>query len=297
MIVIRNIKQMSRASGRLKGKNKSIGFVATMGALHEGHLSLIRQARKDNDIVVVSIFVNPIQFGPTEDFKRYPRPINKDFTLCRKAGVDFVFYPKASAMYPQGVKTYVEVKDLSKMLCGKHRPGHFTGVTTVVAKLFNIIRPDIAYFGQKDAQQAVIIKRMSEDLNFPLQIKIMPTLREKNGLAISSRDIYLNQAERMDALSLSQGLNLAGDLLKCGMQEAAKIILEVKRLIRKRKSAKIDYVAIVDLNNLNPVKRISGKCLLALAVRIGKTRLIDNTIIRDGSRSLRKLSRRGTLFG
>ena len=281
MIVIRGIKPMSDIARRAREKEKQIGYVATMGALHQGHLSLILQARKDNDLVVVSIFVNPSQFGPQDDFKRYPRPINKDIALCRKAGVDFVFYPQANAMYPEGFKTYVEVKDLSSLLCAKSRPRHFYGVTTVVAKLFNIIQPDLTYFGQKDAQQAVIIKKMSEDLNFPVQIKVMPTLREKDGLAISSRNIYLNRQERTDAICLSQGLNLSGDLIKCGMRDAGKITAEVKRLIKKRKGVRIDYVAIVDLNNLKPVRRISAKCLLALAVYIGRTRLIDNAILEN----------------
>jgi len=281
MIVISGIKEMSDIARRIKAKHRKIGFVATMGALHEGHLSLIRQADKDNDVIVVSIFVNPVQFGPQEDFRRYPRPRKNDLALMTKSGVDFVFYPEANAVYPEGFKTYVEVKDLSSLLCGKSRPGHFCGVTTVVAKLFNIIQPDVAYFGQKDAQQAVIIKKMSEDLNFPIKIKIMPTLREKDGLAISSRNIYLDRKERIDALCLSQGLNLADDLIKRGMRNTTKIIAEIKRLIKKRKVARIDYVAIVDLNNLKPVRHISGKCLLALAVWIGKTRLIDNTILKN----------------
>jgi len=279
MKVISSPKQMSVKSHTLALKGEKIGLVPTMGALHDGHLSLICQARKDNDIVVVSIFVNPMQFGPKEDFRRYPRPIKNDLMLCRKAGVDFVFHPQPGIMFPKGVKSCVEVKDLSDKLCGKHRPGHFAGVTTVVAKLFNIIQPNVAYFGQKDAQQAIIINKMTEDLNFPVKINVMPTLRGKDGLAMSSRNIYLTTQERTDALALSQGLNLAADLIKCGMRDADKIIAEIRRLIKKRKSAKIDYISIVDLDNLNPVKRISGKCLLALAVHTGKTRLIDNAVV------------------
>lgn len=282
MRIIRDPKQMSVASRACRVKAKTIGFVPTMGALHKGHLSLIRQARKDNDVVVVSIFVNPIQFGPSEDFKRYPRPIVKDLKFCRSLGVDFVFYPEVKSMYSKNSKTYITVKDLSNVLCGAHRQGHFTGVATVVNKLFNIVMPDIAYFGQKDAQQAVIVRKMVEDLNFALKVKIMPTLREDDGLAMSSRNTYLNKQERIDALCLWQGINLAEDLLKCGMRDSNKIIAEVRNLISKRKSAKIDYVSIVDLNNLKPVKHVSGSCLLALAVHIGKTRLIDNTVLKNG---------------
>jgi pantoate--beta-alanine ligase len=263
----------------LKLKRKSIGFVPTMGALHEGHLSLIRSSCKENDFTVVSIFVNPVQFGPKEDLNKYPRPIKNDLVLCKKAGVDLVFNPMAENIYPQGYKTWVTVDGLSKELCGKSRPVHFRGVTTVVAKLFNIIQPDAAYFGQKDAQQAVIIEKMTQDLNFPVKIQVMPTVRERDGLALSSRNIYLNRQERQDALVLPQVLNLAESVIKSGERNTKKVISLMRRFIAHKSSAKIDYVEIVDYNNLLPVRIISGKCLVALAVWIGKTRLIDNVIV------------------
>lgn len=280
MITIKDPQRMYAAirKSRLK-KNKTVGFVPTMGALHGGHLSLIRRARRDNDIVVVSIFVNPAQFGPKEDFRRYPRPFKRDAFLCRKEGVDFIFYPTASRMYPDGFRTQVNVKELSDCLCGESRPGHFKGVATVVAKLFNIVSPDIAYFGQKDAQQAVIIKRMLSDLNMPIKIKVLPIVREKDGLALSSRNAYLNGKERKDARVLFNSLNLARDLVKRGVRDAAKIIGPMKRLINEKESAKVDYISVVDTHNLKPLKRISAQALVILAVWIGKTRLIDNIIV------------------
>lgn len=279
MIVVKDPKRMYAVIRKNRLKNKTIGFVPTMGALHKGHLSLIRQAARDNDIVAVSIFVNPVQFGPKEDFRHYPRPINKDISLCREEGVDFIFYPTASRMYPDGFRTYVNVEELSDCLCGQSRPGHFKGVATVVTKLFNIVLPDVAYFGQKDAQQAVIIKKMLYDLNMPVKIKVLPTVREKDGLALSSRNAYLNKRERKDAVVLFNSLNLARDLISRGVRDTTKIIGLMKRLIYKKKSAKIDYISIVDTDNLKPLKKISAKALIALAVWIGKTRLIDNMVI------------------
>lgn len=279
MKVIRNIHQMYQFSRKAGLKGKTIGFVPTMGALHKGHLRLIRQAHQENDIVVVSIFVNPAQFGAKEDFKHYPRPIKKDISLCKEEGVDFIFYPTASRMYPDGFRTYVNVEELSDCLCGESRPGHFKGVATVVTKLFNIVLPDVAYFGQKDAQQAVIIKKMLYDLNMPVKIKVLPTVREKDGLALSSRNVYLNERERKDAVVLFNSLNLARDLINRGVRDTAKIIGLMKQLIYKKKSAKIDYISIVDTDNLKPLKKISAKALVALAVWIGKMRLIDNMVI------------------
>jgi len=293
MIVIRSLRKIIPLLRKYKVRNKSIGFVPTMGALHKGHLSLIREARKENDIVVVSIFVNPVQFGPKwlwlseakprpsglEDFRRYPRPIKKDLSFCLKEGVDFVFLPKVKEMYPEGFKTYVMVEELSDVLCGKSRPGHFRGVATVVTKLLNIVGPDNAYFGQKDAQQAIIIKRMVKDLNIPARIKVMPTVRGKDGLALSSRNTYLSEKERKDALVLSRSLKLARDLIKRREKRAKKVILSMRQLIQRKKKAKIDYIDIVDISTLKPVKKISKNCLIALAVQIGKTRLIDNIII------------------
>ncbi len=280
MKIIRIPEKITGILKAYKLKGKTVGFVPTMGALHNGHLSLIRQARRENDIVAVSIFVNPAQFGPKEDFKRYPRPARKDIFLCRKQGVDFIFYPSASAMYPEGFNTYVSVEGLSSVLCGKSRPGHFRGVATVVAKLFNIVNPDIAYFGQKDAQQAIIIKKMVRDLNIPVGIRIMPTVREKDGLALSSRNIYLNKEEIKDALVLSKALNLAKDLIKSGVTDTERIIRLMRQLILKRKTVKIGYISIVDSKDLGPIKKIADNCLIALAIWIGKTRLIDNAVIK-----------------
>jgi pantoate--beta-alanine ligase len=276
MRIIRSISQMRKISGALKRKGRTIGFVPTMGALHAGHLSLIRQCRKDNDITAVSIFVNPIQFGPKEDLKRYPRPFRKDVSLCQKEKVDLIFYPRAADMYPQDFKTSVEVKELGDLLCGAFRPGHFRGVATAVSKLFNIVGPDIAYFGQKDAQQAAIIERLARDLNFPLKIKVLPTVREIDGLALSSRNVYLSGKERQDSLVLSKALGLARELIRHGQRNAPRIISRIRALILAKKSAQIEYIAIVDNRDLRPVKIINENCLIALAVRFGKTRLIDN---------------------
>ncbi|MFA5411335.1 MAG: pantoate--beta-alanine ligase [Candidatus Omnitrophota bacterium] len=280
MIIIKKIKKMAAFSRELRHRGCSIGFVPTMGALHQGHLSLIQKARRECDKVVVSIFVNPAQFGPKEDFKKYPRVFPRDVRLCRKAGVDAVFYPDAKEMYPDNYKTYILVSDLSDVLCGKFRPGHFKGVATVVAKLFNIVQPDTAYFGQKDAQQAVIIGKMALDLNLPVKIKIMPTWREKDGLAMSSRNLYLSKEERKEAPVLFQSLNLAEGLIGSGISSTDKIIRAMKAIIGEKKSAKIDYISVVDLENLKPLRRVTGRCLVALAAWIGRTRLIDNIIIR-----------------
>jgi pantoate--beta-alanine ligase len=286
MEVIRNIKKMQEVSSRLKKKGKTIALVPTMGALHEGHLSLIRQAGKENDSTVVSIFVNPIQFGPAEDFNRYPRPIKQDTYLCKKEKVDFIFYPKAQDMYPLGFKTYVEVDELQDVLCGASRLGHFRGVTTAVAKLFNIISPQNAYFGQKDAQQAIIIQRMARDLDMPVKIRIMPIVRAGNGLALSSRNIYLGKQQREEALSLSGSLEMARRLISYGEKSAAVIIAKIKDfIVSKTKSAKIEYISVVDLTDLKPVDNIAGSCLIALAVRIGKTRLIDNIIVKNNRKT------------
>jgi len=265
----RELKKFRPASG-------PVGLVPTMGALHAGHLSLIRKAAAENKVVVVSIFVNPAQFNPAEDLKKYPRPLKKDLALCRKAGVDYIFLPQAKDIYPEGFSTYINVEGFSGLLCGKDRPGHFRAVATVVAKLFNLVQPDAAYFGQKDAQQAIIIKRMASDLNIPVKIRVMPIVRDKDGLALSSRNAYLNAKERVDALALSKALNLARALIQGGARESARIISRMRHLINTKKSARIDYIAIVDPITLRPLKRISGNYLITLAVRIGKTRLIDN---------------------
>ena len=279
MKIIRGIKNMQRIARDLKRNDKSVGFVPTMGALHNGHLSLIKQAAKENDFLIVSIFVNPTQFGPGEDFRRYPRSLKTDALLCKSQGVDIIFYPDAGQIYPKGYKTYILVEELSNILCGKFRPGHFKGVATIVVKLFNIVQPDIAYFGQKDAQQAVIIQQMVRDFNLPIKIKVLPIIREPDGLAMSSRNSYLSFNERTDAAVLYKALGKAKAMIKQGIINPSRIILVLRKMILKKKTARIQYIKIVDLDELKPVKRIQGKVLIALAVWIGRTRLIDNIII------------------
>ena len=270
---------MAEFSKTVHHKNKTIGFVPTMGYLHDGHLFLAKQARRDTDVVVMSIFVNPTQFGAGGDFKKYPRNLRRDIKLAKTAGVNVIFYPQALAMYPKKYRTYINVETLDDVLCGRSRPGHFRGVATVVTKLFNIVQPDIAYFGGKDAQQALIIKKMTKDLNMPLKIKALPIVRERDGLAMSSRNTYLNAAERKDALVLYQALKLARNLIKNNKKNSLYIIRKMKDFIIKKKTAKIDYIEIVDFNDLSPVKKIRDKVLIALAVWIGKTRLIDNFVV------------------
>lgn len=279
MKITHSVKEMSDITKRIRQKGESVGLVPTMGALHEGHLSLIRRAGKESDYVVVSIFVNPKQFSPREDFRRYPRSLGRDSKLCKKEGVDTIFSPVAENIYPGNYKTYVDVKDLSSRLCAKFRPGHFEGVATIVTKLFNIVNPDIAYFGQKDAQQSIIIKKMAQDLNMPVKIKVLPTIRERDGLAMSSRNSYLSQVERQDAAVLYQALKLAKKLIREEELDPSKIIRKMRQLINEKKSARIQYIEIVEPENLMPLDRIKGKVLIALAVFINKTRLIDNIII------------------
>lgn len=257
----------------------SVGFVPTMGYLHEGHLSLVRRSKKDNDFTVVSIYVNPTQFGPQEDFARYPRDLPRDLALLEKEGTDIVFAPKDEEMYPQGFSTWVNVERITDRLEGAFRPGHFRGVATVVAKLFNIIEPTRAYFGQKDAQQAVVIKRMVKDLNMNVEIIVMPTIREPNGLAMSSRNVYLNPQERKSALVLYRSLLLAQELYQKGERDAEKIRAAMRELIQKEPLAKIDYISIADPEELDELKVIDRPALVSLAVRIGTTRLIDNILL------------------
>lgn len=271
---------MQSWSKQIQRRRKTIGFVPTMGYLHEGHLSLMRKARKENDYLVISIFVNPTQFGPREDFKRYPRNFSRDKELSKSCGVDVIFYPRAKDMYPQGYKTYVKVEDLSNLLCGASRPGHFRGVSTVVLKLFNIVQPDAAYFGRKDAQQAIVVEKMVKDLNLPLKIKTLPTIREKEGLALSSRNTYLNKQQRKDAIILYKSLQTAVGMIQSGYKDPRKIIAQMRKMIKSRRGARIEYIRIVDISNLTEVKKIKGRCLIAVAVFFGKTRLIDNVIIR-----------------
>lgn len=276
---IENISRMTTFVKMIREEGKSIGFVPTMGYLHEGHMSLVKAAKKHTDVVVMSIFVNPKQFGPNEDFEKYPRDLKHDEEMASESGVDVIFYPSLKDMYPEGYATYVTVEKLTKPLCGESRPGHFSGVATVVTKLFNIVKPDVAYFGQKDMQQALMIKKMASDLNMDLEVKIMPTVREKDGLAISSRNMYLNETERKDATILYQSLKQAEALIKGGEGDSRKIIKVIEDMIKSRPSAKSDYVKVVDTKELKDIKTLSGEIMIALAVFFGNTRLIDNIII------------------
>lgn len=265
-----------------KKQGRKVGFVPTMGYLHEGHLSLVRESKRRSDVTVVSIFVNPKQFGPAEDYKVYPRDLERDRALLERDGVDLVFYPPVEVMYPEGYKTYVEVEDLQDKLCGKSRPGHFRGVCTVVLKLFNLVQPDEAYFGWKDAQQVIILQKMVEDLNVPVKIVPLPLVRDHDGLALSSRNTYLSPEERRAALVLKKSLDLAEQLILGGEKDAGKIKEKMIELITAEPRARVDYVEIVKLSNLEPLDRIEGEALIALAVFIGRTRLIDNLRIMSG---------------
>ena len=256
----------------------TVGLVPTMGFLHEGHKSLIDRAVKENDRVVVSVFVNPTQFGPNEDFESYPRDMDKDSALCEAAGASLIFHPEPSEMYLDGYSTFVDMSTLTGGLCGKTRPIHFRGVCTVVSKLFNIVTPDRAYFGQKDAQQLAVISHMVRDLNFGIEIVGCPIIREEDGLAKSSRNTYLNAEERAAATILSKALKEGKAALESGERDAAKVKQIVTDKINSEKLSKIDYVEIVDWNNLEPVEKVTDDVLCAVAVYIGKTRLIDNFI-------------------
>lgn len=256
----------------------SVGLVPTMGYLHEGHKSLIDRAVKENDRVVVSVFVNPMQFGPAEDLASYPRDLNRDAALCEAAGADLIFNPEPENMYSDDFSSFIDMNTLTKGLCGKSRPIHFRGVCTVVGKLFNIVQPDKAYFGQKDAQQLAVIRHMVNDLNFNLEIVGCPIIREADGLAKSSRNTYLSPEERQAALILSKSLELGRELIEAGERDAETIKQAVTELIQTEPLARIDYVELVDWNTLEPVERIEGPVLNAIAVYIGKTRLIDNHI-------------------
>lgn len=279
MQTVEDIEKMKILVERLKRRGKSIGFVPTMGFLHEGHLSLVKESLAKSDVTVVSIFVNPSQFGPNEDFRDYPRDFEKDSLLLSEMGIDILFAPREEQMYPSGYQTYVQVENLQDRLCGKSRPVHFKGVCTVVLKLFNIIQPDLAFFGQKDAQQAAILKKMIEDLNLEVDLEILPIVREKDGLALSSRNLYLNPEERRAARVLSSSLEEARKRIEAGERETEFIIDKIRQIIQSEELTKIDYVEIVDSTSLGPLRRIKDQALIALAVYIGKTRLIDNLII------------------
>lgn len=278
--LVRSIGSMSKLSANLRKKGLSIGFVPTMGYLHGGHLSIVKEAKKHNDVVVVSIFVNPTQFGPKEDLKKYPRDLRRDIKLLSKYKVDIVFAPNAKEIYPNGYKTDIEVKGLSEKLCGASRPGHFRGVATIVAKLFNIVKPDTAYFGEKDYQQQVIIRKMVKDLNMDVKIVTLPTIREKDGLAMSSRNAYLTGEERAKATAINRSLKIAQTLINSGVRSSAKIKAAINKLMKTAKGIKIDYISICDPATLEERPLIKGKTLIATAVFIGKTRLIDNIVVK-----------------
>ncbi|KYN75665.1 pantoate--beta-alanine ligase [Clostridium sporogenes] len=276
MNIVHTIKDVKRVIKKWENENLSIGYVPTMGYLHEGHASLIKKAREENDRVVVSIFVNQIQFGPNEDYSTYPRDLTKDSSLCYEFGADLIFNPEASEMYPNKMYSHVNVNILTENLCGEKRPGHFQGVCTVLTKFFNIITPTRAYFGEKDAQQLAVVKKMVQDLNFPIKIIGCPIIRESDGLAKSSRNIYLSEEERKSALVLNKSLKEALNALNHGERNLNNIKKIIVNMINKEPLTKIDYVNIVDSANLQPVEEIQSSILIAIAVYIGKTRLIDN---------------------
>ncbi len=279
MNIIASIVKTRKIISEARKRGKKIGFVPTMGALHAGHLSLIKKANKECNFFVVSKYVNPTQFAPGEDYLRYPRRLSKDSSLLRKEKVDLLFVPKADAMYSIDFSTFVEEIALSKDLCGKSRPAHFRGVSTVVAKLFNIVQPDIAYFGQKDYQQAQVIKRMVRDLNFSLNVKVLPTVREKDGLAISSRNAYLNYREREVTCRLYTTLQQAKEMISKGKRNPKVLIKKMKEMLSFPGLTRVDYVKIVGAQSLQDIKTIQGRVLIALAVYVGETRLIDNIVI------------------
>jgi pantoate--beta-alanine ligase len=277
--VTTTVSQLSDVLGAVRRDGKTIGLVPTMGALHAGHLSLVRASQAECRFTVVSIYVNPTQFGPHEDLDKYPRTLAADLEALAGCGADVVFAPANAEMYPAGFDTWVEVGAAARPLEGERRPGHFRGVTTVVLKLLNQVQPHAAYFGQKDYQQALVIRRMVEDLNVPVAIRVCPTVREPDGLAMSSRNRYLNAQERRQALVLWQSLNLAAELVGQGQRETKVILDRMRELISAVPGAAIDYVALVDPESLEPIGRVEGKGLAILAVRIGTTRLIDNRLL------------------
>ncbi|MBN1787922.1 MAG: pantoate--beta-alanine ligase [Sedimentisphaerales bacterium] len=279
MEVIETIKKTRAAIAKARPGGRTIGFVPTMGALHEGHFSLIKAAKEQTEFVVVSIFVNPTQFGPNEDIDKYPRPFEADVKACEKLGVDIVFAPTAEQMYPQENITWINVEKVTEPLCGKNRPGHFRGVATVCAKLFNIIQPDKAFFGQKDAQQAVVIKQMVADLNLPLEIIVCPTVREKDGLAISSRNRYLDAEQRKQAALLYAALQEAELFINAGQRKSSELISQMEKILRIGKRIKIEYISIVDAKTLDELDEAKGSSLIALAAKIGTARLIDNIVL------------------
>lgn len=282
MMIIEDIDQLRESVKAAKSAGNKVGFVPTMGALHAGHMSLVQAAKTKCSFVVVSIFVNPTQFGPTEDLDAYPRCLDEDAKKCQQAGVDIIFAPSAQQMYPIKNRTWVNVEgDLTESLCGANRPGHFRGVTTVCTKLFNIVMPDIAFFGQKDAQQAAVIKAMVKDLNMPLVIEVCPIIREENGLAMSSRNNYLTKQQRFQAAILYKSLRKCEKLFKQGCRDTEKLKMEIKNEIQTCPIAQIDYVELVDFESFKPITTIEKPALAAIAVKIGPARLIDNIILQQ----------------
>ena len=279
MKIYPSIQQMRAATRTAHAESKRVGFVPTMGALHEGHLSLVRTAKMQSDVVAVSIFVNPTQFGPNEDLAKYPRPFERDCGLLEKEGVDLLFAPAAEEMYPGGAVTYVNVEGMSDRLCGRSRPGHFRGVTTVVAKLFHILEPDAAFFGQKDAAQLAIIRRLVRDLNFPVEIVGCPIVREPDGLAMSSRNAYLNSAQRKAALVLHQSLQAVENCFRHGERSVTALIAAGKDKFARETSARLDYLDIVNPDTLEAMTELTSPALVAIAGYLGPTRLIDNLVL------------------
>lgn len=279
MKVIDKISALRKTVGEVRNKGLSIGFVPTMGFLHKGHLSLVKAAREDNDFVVISIFVNPIQFGEGEDYDEYPRDLERDLALASDEGCDLIFSPTVKEMYPPGYSTFVDVEKLTNTLCGAHRPGHFRGVTTVVAKLFNLVTPDRVYFGQKDGQQALVLKKMATDLNMNLAFHILPTVREEDGLAMSSRNKYLSPEQRRHAVVLYKSLQEVKKRIEDGERRSKTLKQIMLNMIGAAGYSQVDYVEIVETQNVLPVETVEGECLVALAVRFGKTRLIDNILV------------------
>lgn len=282
MQIIQSCREMQKLAAELRAQGKSLGLVPTMGYFHEGHLSLMRRSRADNHVSIISIYVNPTQFGRGEDFTTYPRDLEGDAQKAQNVGVDIIFAPADKEVYPAGYSTFVEVEELTEGLCGASRPGHFKGVTTVVAKLFHLCKPHRAYFGQKDAQQARIIQQMTADLNLDLEIVVMPIVREADGLAMSSRNIYLSPQERKAALALSRSLAWAQEAYNKGERSADLLIQGIKKIIEKEKLGLIDYVDIVDADTLKEVGQIERPVLVALAIKFGKARLIDNCTLGSG---------------
>lgn len=278
MKIVQTVEEVRAMVKQWRQDGLTVGLVPTMGYLHEGHKSLIDRAVKENDRVVVSVFVNPMQFGPTEDLASYPRDLERDAALCEEAGAALIFHPDPENMYASDFSSFIDMNTLTKGLCGKTRPIHFRGVCTVVGKLFNIVQPDKAYFGQKDAQQLAVIRHMVRDLNFNLEVVGCPIIREEDGLAKSSRNTYLNEEERQAALILSKGLSKGQALIEAGERDTAVVKQAITEMIETEPLARIDYVELVDWNTLEPVEKIEGDVLNAIAVYIGKTRLIDNHI-------------------